>query len=110
MCSDLVKTRSTYFKLIALHREFNQQEQVIECYTQILSTYDKSCGDLSVSDSNDLSKTWLEFGIYLMTRDAILNKDWVKVCIVGEAVCTGKGSRICFQHLIEKLVNEGEIN
>lgn len=81
VCSDLVKTRSTYSKLIALHRELNQQDQVIECYSQILSTFDKSCEDLSETDTNDLSKTWLEFGTYLISRGEIVNRDWVKVCM-----------------------------
>lgn len=77
VCSDLVKMRSTCFKLIALHKEFNQQNKVIDCYDKIISTY---VDDLSQSDANDLSKLWLEFGNYLMSRDEISDSDWMKVC------------------------------
>ena len=81
-----MKTRDTCCKLVSLHREFNQQDQVIQCYHKILSTYDQGCEGFSESDANNLSKAWLEFGIYLVSRDEILEKDWLKVCRCGQYV------------------------
>ena len=80
--SDVEKVRSTYQKLIALHREFNHQDDIIRCYDIALQTF-RGRGDdpaaVIAEASSSCSETWLNFATYLLGREKLPEDCWEKV-------------------------------
>ena len=85
-CSDVEKARTTYQKLVGLHREFNQQDQVIRCYGALTLTFSQD-GGLSSPDSatnvSSCSEAWLDFATYLLGREKVPEECWTKVRRLG---------------------------
>ena len=75
--SDKEKLRSTHLKLVVLHKEFNHQDKVIDCYDAALATYDLN--DSTPADTSSCSELWLEYATYVLNRDVIPGKCWEKV-------------------------------
>ena len=71
--SDAEKVRSTYTKLIKLHKEFNDADQVIKCYSTLTSTYDQSTDPDAVSSC---SQVWADFISYLFSREHMPEECW----------------------------------
>jgi hypothetical protein len=79
-CSDAEKLRATYQKLVALHKEFNHQEEVIACYSAAALTYSPS--DLSGAELGSYSQLWMDFSAYLVGREKIPGDCLERVCVM----------------------------
>ena len=78
--SDVEKVRSTYQKLIALHREFNHQDDVICCYDTALQTFHGDESAFATAEaSSSCSEMWLNFAMYLLGREKLPEDCWEKV-------------------------------
>ena len=77
--SDAEKLRSTHHKLISLHREFNDQDKVIECYGTLTSTYPSPPTSASPEEVASCSQVWLDFVTYLLGRELVPEQCWEKV-------------------------------
>lgn len=89
MCchSDTEKVQATYLKLVALHKEFNHQDEVISFYNAVLATYDLT--DPSSADaSSSCSELWMEYTAYVLNRDEMPENCWEKVSTVQLACKT----------------------
>ena len=88
-CSNVLKTRSTLQKLIALHKEFHHDDDVLHCYSQLVHTIGSGEGEGAVAmatqgdDEAAVAHIWTETTSYLLGRKELSADVWTMVSRVG---------------------------
>ena len=83
--SNVPKTRSTLQKLIALHKEFDHDDDIMHCYSQLVHTIE---GEESVAmatpDDNQTAVTqiWVETTSYLLGKSELSPDTWYMVSVL----------------------------
>ena len=79
--------RSTLQKLIALHKEFHHDDNVLHCYSQLVHTIGSSEGEGAVAmatQGDDIAQIWIETTSYLLGRKELSTDVWTMVSVVGQ--------------------------
>jgi len=70
------KTRATLSKLISLHKELNEEDNVTQAYGSLLKTYEESPSE---GEASEASRASLDFVQYVVVREKLVQGHWQEV-------------------------------
>ena len=86
--SNIIKKRATLQKLILLHKEFNHDDRVFHCYSELVDSIDTGGREEPIAMSTDgdsaaaVSQIWLETTSYLLNRKELTVEGWALVSVI----------------------------
>ena len=80
----MLKARATLSKLISLHKELNEEDEVVRSYCSLLRLYE---GSLSESEASEVSRVSLDFVEYVIVREKLVRDHWQEVGLALYVLC-----------------------